>query len=200
MAALRRAWPCSMGQLTTAVAGSERVRPGLYHPAMSMIGEYARLTPAELGRAIRDPDWALGFIEELIEGGSDERAGAGQPRCLDIDKAWDTLGFLLRRIEFPVDIVHGEEEIPGAEDWGYGPPRYLTPEQVRAAAAALGGLSSDVLVRDVTEAELAQADLYPNIAGEGLQWLKYVTHHYDALVPFFRAAAAAGDAMVVWLD
>ncbi|EMF53145.1 hypothetical protein SBD_6221 [Streptomyces bottropensis ATCC 25435] len=96
--------------------------------------------------------------------------------------------------------MHGEEEIPGAEDWGYGLPQYLTPEQVRAAAAALGGLSSDVLVRDVTEVELAQADLYPNIAGEGLQWLQYVTHHYDALVPFFRAAAAAGDAMVVWLD
>ncbi|MEU0047749.1 DUF1877 family protein [Streptomyces werraensis] len=27
-----------------------------------MIGEYARLTPAELERAVRDPSWALEFI------------------------------------------------------------------------------------------------------------------------------------------
>lgn len=137
-----------------------------------MIGEYARLTPAELGRAVRDPSWALEFIYELIEAGADETAGGRQPRCLDIDKAWDTLGFLLRRIEFPVDIVHGEEKIPGAEDWGYGPPRYLPPDRVHATAAALGELPSDALVRGVKEAELAEADLYPNIAGEGLQWLK----------------------------
>ncbi|QFZ72965.1 DUF1877 family protein [Streptomyces fagopyri] len=165
-----------------------------------MIGEYVRLTPAELDRAVRDPDWALEFIHELIEAGADETGGASQSRCLDIDKAWDTLGFLLRRIEFPVDIVHGEEEIPGAEDWGYGPPRYLPPERVHAAAAALGEVPTDALVRGVTEEEPAQADLYPNIAGEGLQWLKYVTHQYEALMPFFQAAAAAGDAIVIWLD
>jgi hypothetical protein len=157
---------------------------------MSMIGEYARLTPAELARAVRDPNWALAFIDELIEAGVDETTGSGRPRCLDIGKAWDTLGFLLRRIEFPVDIVHGGQEIPGAEDWGYGPPRYLTPEQVQAAAAALATLPSEALVQGVTEAELAQADPYPNLAGEGLEWLKYVTHHYDALVPFFQAAVA----------
>jgi Domain of unknown function (DUF1877) len=168
---------------------------------MSMIGEYARLTPAELERAVRDPSWAMEFIYEQIEDSADETAGARQPpRCLDVDKAWDALGFLLRRIEFPIDIVHGEEEIPGAEDWGYGPPRYLPPEQVCAAAAALGDLPSDVLVRGVTEEELAQANLYPYLAGEGLECLEYVIHHYEALVPFFQAAAAAGDAMVVWLD
>ncbi|WP_225850760.1 YfbM family protein [Streptomyces sp. HPF1205] len=167
---------------------------------MSMIGEYARLTPAELERAVRDPAWALEYVDELIEAGAAETTGVGRPRCLDIDKAWDTLGFLLRRIEFPVDIVHGEEEIPGAEDWGYGPPRYLLPERVHAAAAALGELPADALVRGVTEEELARADLYPRIADEGLEWLTYVTHHYEALVPFFQAAAAAGDAMVVWLD
>ncbi|MEW2047669.1 DUF1877 family protein [Streptomyces sp. NPDC005476] len=32
---------------------------------MSMIGEYLRVTAAELDRAIQDPDWALGFVEEV---------------------------------------------------------------------------------------------------------------------------------------
>jgi hypothetical protein len=86
---------------------------------MGMVGEYARLTPAELGR-----------------------------------------------VGFPVDIVRGEEEIPGADDFGYTPPRYLSPERVRVAATALGPLPADVLVRGVTMADLA----------------------------------AAGDAVVIWLD
>lgn len=34
---------------------------------MSMIGEYARLTPTELERAIHDPNWAQEFVNELIE-------------------------------------------------------------------------------------------------------------------------------------
>lgn len=165
-----------------------------------MIGEYARLTPAELERAVEDPRWALDFIEELIDVGMDETGGS-QSRCLDIGKAWDTLALMLRRVDFPVDIVHGEEEIPGADDWGYGPPRYLTPEQVRAASAALAGTLSNVLSRGITAAELARADLYPGIAEDEVgDWLKYVVHHYDALVPFFEAAARDGDAMVVRLD
>lgn len=69
-----------------------------------MIGEYARLTPAELERAVEDPRWALDFIEELIDVGMDETGGS-QSRCLDIGKAWDTLALMLRRIDFPVDIL-----------------------------------------------------------------------------------------------
>lgn len=57
---------------------------------MSMIGEYVRLTPAELERTVEDPHWALAFIEELIDVGIDEPGGS-QPRCLDIDMAWDAL-------------------------------------------------------------------------------------------------------------
>ncbi|MFD6039307.1 DUF1877 family protein [Streptomyces griseoincarnatus] len=59
-----------------------------------------------------------------------------QARCFDTDKMWHALDFLLRRVGFPVDVVFGEEEIPGADDWSYGPPRCLTPDQVRTAAEA----------------------------------------------------------------
>lgn len=80
-------------------------------------GYHARLTPVEGERAVEDPRWAMNLIEELINVGTDEPGGS-QPRCLDIGKAWDALALMLRRIDFPVDIVHGEEEIPGADDWG----------------------------------------------------------------------------------
>ncbi|MFF9567863.1 YfbM family protein [Streptomyces sp. NPDC014685] len=166
---------------------------------MSMIGEYARLTPAELDRAIRAPEWVQEYVVELIERELDAEPAASEARCHDIDKTWHALDFLLRRIAFPVDIVHGEEEIPGAEGWGYEPPRYLTPERVRVAAEALAATPHEALVGGVRPAELAEAEIYPATVWERGESLDYVTSHYLALVPFFRAAADAGDAMLIWL-
>ncbi|MEU5402769.1 YfbM family protein [Streptomyces sp. NPDC005963] len=181
---------------------------------MSMIGEYVRVTAAQLDQAIADPEWASGLIDELIEadweGGADSSgdpsttppvaADASGVRSLDVDKAWDALDFLLRRRDFPVDIIHGEAAIPGADDWGYGPPRYLTPARVREAADALQGLTADELVADVSAKELAGADVYPRIIWERGESLDYVREHFTALVPFFQAAARAGDGMLIWLD
>ncbi|MFF8714145.1 YfbM family protein [Streptomyces sp. NPDC015184] len=167
---------------------------------MSMIGEYARLTPAELDRAIRDPEWAQEHVVELIETELDAAPAAPEARCHDTDKTWHALDFLLRRIDFPVDIVHGEEEIPGAEGWGYEPPRYLTPERVRVAAEALAATPHEALTEGVSSAELARAEIYPAAVWERGESLDYVTSHYQGLVPFFRAAADAGDAMLIWLD
>ncbi|MGY0055425.1 YfbM family protein [Streptomyces sp. LZ34] len=167
---------------------------------MGMIGEYARLTPAELERAVRDPDWARAYIGELTETELDEGPGATPARCHDTDKAWHALDYLLRRLAFPVDIVYGEEEIPGADGWGYGPPRYLTPERVQVAAEAFAAMPPGALVSGVTAADLVQADIYPVIVWEGDESLDYVTSNYQALVPFFQAAARDGHAVLIWLD
>ncbi|MEU6848656.1 YfbM family protein [Actinacidiphila alni] len=170
---------------------------------MSMIGEYARLTPAELDRVLEDPDWAQEFVEERIEHETATDGPEGAARTLDIDKSWDMLGHLLRRLDFPVDVVHGEAAVEGADDWGYGPPCYLTADRVRTAAEAMAALPGAVLVKGVTATELDEAELYPTAGTDGAgaaEWLDYVVHHYDALAAFFTAAARAGDAMLVWLD
>ncbi|MEU8913803.1 MULTISPECIES: YfbM family protein [Streptomyces] len=164
-----------------------------------MIGEYARVTPAELDRALGDPEWALKLVSERMEAEAAQRPEPALARCLDIDKAWDALGFLLRRTSFPVDIVHGEEAVPDADDWGYGPPRYLTPEQVRGAAEALAGMSAESLTAGVGPADLAAAEVYPAIVWERGEPLDYVSAHYELLRPFFRAAADDGDGMLMWL-
>ncbi|MEJ8650578.1 YfbM family protein [Streptomyces sp. MS1.AVA.3] len=166
---------------------------------MSMIGEYARVTPAELDRALGDPEWALELVGGRMEAEAAECPQPALARCLDIDKAWDALGFLLRRAAFPVDIVHGEEAVPDADDWGYGPPRYLTPEQVRAAAGALAEISGERLTAGVGPEDLAEAEVYPTIVWERGEPLDYVSEHYELLRPFFRAAADKGDGMLMWL-
>lgn len=167
--------------------------------SMSMIGEYARVTPAELDRALGDPEWALKLVVGRMEAEAERPPAPASARCLDIDKAWDALGFLLRRLAFPVDVVHGEDAVQDAEDWGYGPPRYLTPEQVRVAAGALAEISGADLTAGVGPEDLAKAEVYPTIVWERGESLDYVSEHYERLRPFFRAAADDGDAVLIWL-
>ncbi|MFF4949243.1 YfbM family protein [Streptomyces chattanoogensis] len=166
---------------------------------MSMIGEYARVTATELDRALSDPEWALKLVQGRLEEEADTRPEPAAARCLDVDKAWAALGFLLGRTDFPVEVVHGEEAIPGADDWGYGQPRFLTPERVRAAAAAMARTSGERLVSGVGPAELAAAGVYPLIVWERGESLDYVSAHYERLRLFFRTAADHGDGMLIWL-
>ncbi|MEV3953733.1 YfbM family protein [Streptomyces albogriseolus] len=167
---------------------------------MGMIGEYARLTAAEFERAVGDPDWAYERVRELTEQEWDEELPWDRARRLDTDKMWHALDFLLRRAGFPVDVVFGEEEIPGAEDWSYGPPRCLTPDQVRTAAEAFAATPPARLTEGVTPADLAAADIYPTVVWERGEPLDEVTAHYEALVPYFRAAARDGDGVLLWIS
>ncbi|MER6369755.1 YfbM family protein, partial [Streptomyces mirabilis] len=126
---------------------------------MSMIGEYLRVTAAELDRAIQDPDWALDFVGEVQEAEEKTEPAPAEARHFSTTKTWDMLGFLLTRADFPVDVIHGEEPFAEDEDWGYGPPRYLRSERVRLAARALRATTYDQLVRGVNPADLTKADV-----------------------------------------
>ncbi|MFI7274275.1 YfbM family protein [Streptomyces sp. NPDC049879] len=153
-----------------------------------MIGEYMRVTAAELDRAIGDPVWARTFVAE-----------AQDARGFSTYKTWDLLRFLLARADFPVDVIHGEEPFAEDEDWGYGPPRHLRPERVRLAARSLRAIPYDRLLDGVDPAELAEAEVYPDRWDEpgALEWGR---QWYEGLTRFFGAAAVTNDAMLVWLD
>ncbi|MFF8906305.1 YfbM family protein [Streptomyces olivaceoviridis] len=172
---------------------------------MSMIGEYLRVTAAELDRAIQDPAWALDFADEVQDAEEESEPEPTEARHFSTSKTWDMLGFLLTRADFPVDVIHGEEPFAEDDDWGYGPPRYLRSERVCLAAQALRATTYDQLVSGVTPADLTKADVYPLAGAYPLGWdepgaLEWGRHWYDGLMQFFEAAAAAGDAMLVWLD
>ncbi|MEU0853122.1 YfbM family protein [Streptomyces flaveolus] len=165
---------------------------------MSMNGEYLRVTPAELDRALKDPDWALDLVEAIQDAQEEQESAPRETRHFTTHKTWDLLGLLLRRSAFPVDIVHGEELL-AADDWGYGPPQYLTPDRVRLAADTLQQTTYGQLIEGVDPSELAEAGVYPQIwdSPTSLEWAR------DLLTPlteFFRGAASAGHAMLIWLD
>lgn len=95
-----------------------------------------------------------------------------EARHFTTHQTWNLLGFLLKRSAFPVDIVFGEEPVPEADAWGYEPPRYLTAERVRLAADRLDRMTYDELIRGVDHAELASAEVYPQIwdSPTSLEW------------------------------
>jgi hypothetical protein len=166
---------------------------------MGMIGEYLRVTAAELDRAIQDPAWALHFVEEVQDAEEETEPAPADARHFSTYKTWGMLRFLLARAEFPVDVIHGEERFAEDEDWGYGPPRYLRPGRVQLAAEALRATRYAQLISGVNPAELTSAEVYP------LGWsepgaLRWGRPWYDSLTQFFEAAARADDAMLVWLD
>ncbi|UXY40241.1 YfbM family protein [Streptomyces albidocamelliae] len=80
-----------------------------------------------------------------------------------------------------------------------GPPRYRRAERVRLAARALGDTTYDRLLADVAPADLIKAEVYP-LCWDEPDALEWGADGNDGLNRFFGAAAAADDAVLVWLD
>jgi hypothetical protein len=165
---------------------------------VAMVGAYARVTQDELDRGLADPDWAYEYLGELEESDyrGDDPAGSG--RTFDVDKAWNGIGYLLNAAgSGPVDVVTGGEPV-STEDLGYGPARFLTPAQVGEGARYLAAMRWELLARHFDPAQLNADDIYP-ATWDDAHALDYLRSNYEGLVQFFSAAAAAGDAVILWL-
>jgi hypothetical protein len=167
--------------------------------AMSMIMQYIRIRDEELATLRRllaeNPDGAFDYADELADGG-DEDLPAEQSRSLDTDKTWDAMAFLLHRAGEPaVDVVRGGIRLTD-DEWGYGPPRYLTPEQVSRAASDLDAMPFYRLALQFDPDQMTE--LYPGIWHDH-DSLSYLRGWYERLTTFFRLAAADRDGMVIFL-
>ncbi|MFE1407293.1 DUF1877 family protein [Streptomyces sp. NPDC058770] len=155
-----------------------------------------------LGEVLEPPALpaTLAYIEDTLESEDGEftplRTGV---RHFSTYQAWHLLDFLLRRVDFPVNVVHGEEALGEADDWGYGPPHHLPADRVRHAAEALSGLTYDRLLDGVDPRDLTAAEIYPPGWEEpgALDWAR---NWFTGLTAYFEAAARDGHTVVVWLD
>ena len=132
--------------------------------AVSMIIEYARLRPAELSELRRllteAPDDAYEFAGDL----ADQDLGEGNPtlRGIDTDKAGAGLEYLLTKLGPPVNVISGGTAVTD-DEWGYDSPRLLAPDEVRTPARFLDETAFTRLAAHYHPAELATADVYPNM-------------------------------------
>ncbi|MET8279269.1 YfbM family protein [Micromonospora sp. NPDC005174] len=174
-----------------------------------MNGNWLRVSPDELERAKADLGWAYEHAMSARDDNSERWTGT--------DRAWHGLDFLLDRLGFEVPLVLGAEsfvELPDVEpdsdemfdflenledDWGYGPPSYLTPSQVTVAASQLAALTQETLIGGVDPQELKLAEVYPQTWEEPGE-LAWVAHYLPGVQTFFAAAASDGDAVICWLD
>ena len=169
---------------------------------MSMIGEYRRITLGQLQDlqvAVQDnPEAVSEFLdpEESIDDTSNP--------LLDIAKAWHGIDFLLYGNENDVpsllNVVMGGTEF--GEDVGYGPARYLLPEQVKEASQILEGLDKADLRRKFDPAAFEAADIYPGgwTVGEPEAAFEWLWVRLSAVREFFREAAQNNDVMLMYLS
>lgn len=145
--------------------------------------------------------------EEMMKliGSATPTAGVGQPPSagpdeLNLDKSWHGIHFLLtgRIDEAPPPLgnaILGGTEI--GEDLGYGPARYLTPDQVREVGQALAGITSDDFARRFDPQKIRQAGVY---ALENDATADYCVQYFEKMVAYYRDAAYQGNAMLLYLD
>lgn len=164
---------------------------------MSMIGAYLRVTPDELAKLQAS---STSIVDHLYPENEDEQPAE---RRLDVDKAWHAIHYLLNGSAWEGELprfnaVLGGEPI-GDDDLGYGPVRFLTADEVRDVADALEDVPVFVLLESFDPEALNEAEIYPEAWKGDDQERDYISGHYTELVGFFRTAARAGDAMLLYL-
>jgi hypothetical protein len=163
-----------------------------------MIGEYIRLSPSDFEKALSDAGWARDLVDELWD--TEDLDHGPDPRLMDVDKAWHGLALVLDRAGVSTAVVFGDNQVPGADDWGYGPPSSLSPERVAELAAVLRSLDPRGAADAVPAQAFVDADIYPDGIWNEPGLAEYLAGHLERLTTFFVNAADAGMGMLVWLD
>jgi hypothetical protein len=161
---------------------------------VSIIGTFVRVTPAELAQLRHDPTRVHSFVHTIVMA---ELTGSPVPpeqaRSLCVDKCWDALGFLLHRVDFPIDLFRDGTDLGELDDDGTE-RRCLSAGQVRRAAEWFTLIEFDELIANLDSAD-------PSTQVYWVRWeisasVEVVRQHFQAVVRFFTAAAASGDAVL----
>jgi hypothetical protein len=153
---------------------------------MGMIFEGRRLTPEQSAAVEADPSAA----DALLDRDED---------VLDLDKAWHAIHFLLTGSEWDTPAGAGEAILGGdpvGSDTGYGPPRLLAAERVRAVAADLQDLTPDSLRARFDPAALLAAAIYPQVWDDD-DFETYLAPNFVSLRAFYLTAAERNQAVLL---
>lgn len=161
---------------------------------MSMIHQMTALSKEQLDRLLTAPEEVVALVEDV-----EERI----EEC-SLYKFWHCMHFLLNghpwEGEPPLGwAVFGNHEL-GAIDVGYGPARFLLPDQVRTLAEALRQLPPDQLFEAYDPDAMRAAELYcaPD-EGDDEGGETTLREHYEELRGFYDWAAKEGFGVMIWL-
>ena len=184
---------------------------------MSIEASYRRVTPQEFARLQSDTKAAESFFGTSLEDLDDPdkllariQEQESSDRYLGIGTDWHALHFLLtgdgglKPHPLPPpplgNVVQGGTET----QWPctYGHVRSLTPDEVRAVADALGGISVEELRSRFSVASFNAAQVYPH--GKRARWTdenaETVFEIYPRVAEFFQSAARDGNMILLSSD
>ncbi|BBH70295.1 hypothetical protein ACTI_69800 [Actinoplanes sp. OR16] len=160
---------------------------------MELIGH--RLSGAALQKLLDDPS----AVESILYGDLDDDDAEMPEPELDLDKSWHAVHYLLTGTAWSLgDTPAGAAVLGGTEigeDGGYGPPRYLVPDEVQAIARALSALDERSLRSRFDPAALDAAEIYPE--GWSSTDIDSVLAHFRTLREFYRSAATNGEGVLL---
>ena len=182
---------------------------------MGMHATYRRMTPDEfeqmlealrnrpyVSRLLESNELYLGFEPRTIEEMEAEDAAG---RVFRLEKYWHALHFLLTGDDSldPPGLVApplGNVVLGGAAtplETGYGPVRYLNPQEVREVADVLRSIPVEELQRRFNAENFNDRRIYSTRGPEDLEPLLEM---YPELVEFFGRAAETGDVVLVSVE
>lgn len=167
---------------------------------MSMIGNFLRVTPAELTSFLNDSS----LLEENVY---EEESENGNPNLTDIDKSWDGILYLLTGETMHSGYTHplakvifSEQLIDEEQDMGYGPAHYLTAEQVAEINLALKDISTEVLKQRFDPEKMMELEIYPTIWDERDGAFDYLNHYFKDVQQVFAEAVNKGQAIITFIN
>lgn len=116
----------------------------------------------------------------------------------DLDKSWDAIGHLLAAATSgSLSTLLGGAEV--GPDLGYGPARFIAPDEVRVVAAALEAVDRDDLLSHFNAGSLMKGEVYPGTWEDSYEDREYIGQNYDVARSVFLAAARKNAGVLVLL-
>ncbi len=154
-------------------------------------------------RAFEDEGFDLDDLVDHELDGASSFVGA-----VDVDKMWQALSILTTPSPDPMRSIQDPDRLdpllggtPFGEDWGYGEPRHLTPDDVRAVHEHLAAWSDEEARTRFDPAAFAAAAVYPFVWDEPAEELWGDLHRLlGELRRFYAEAASTGRHVVLVLE
>ncbi|MEG3147004.1 DUF1877 family protein [Sphingomonas sp. RT2P30] len=143
---------------------------------MGMVAYLRPATSEEVAALAADPDLLASFMFE------------GEGGTIDFDKAWHALHFMLTgnsgRTDSPASILATDDEhLLGTDEFGLGGYWLILPQQVKAFATELAGITDDDLAGRFDPTAMVDQHVYLSdmFAEEGSDALPYIMQGIPAL-------------------
>jgi len=185
--------------------------------SMGMYATYRRMTADEFARALEAVrELPYGYPRTLASDQpctiEETEAEYAAGRVFRLEKQWHALHFLLTGDASldppsPVPPPLGNVVFGGAAtpfETGYGPVRYLNPQEVREIADALRAIPVEELQQRFTAESFNEQEIYAYSrrppGGWTLEDLEPLLEMYPDLVEFFGRAAETGDLVLISVE